>query len=273
MFPIAFQIGSYKVHSYGILLMLAFLTGVWRGYAVARSQRSRGGRINPDDVLDLGLWATVMGVIGARLLFVLIGWHSYRQHPADILKVWEGGLSFHGGLILATLAGIILCLRRRIPVLAMADICGPSVMIAYAVGRVGCFLNGCCYGAPTTMPWGLRFHDDGSTTGALTPPSQPTQLYATGLALIFFGVLVWMERRKAYDGQIMCWYLLLAGVERFVMEIWRAGVTSDVVAFGLTDTQLWCLGLIVAATVGIQILRRRPLAMRLPTPSLEAVGP
>ncbi len=113
-------------------------------------------------------------------------------------------------------------------------------MIAYAIGRIGCLLNGCCYGAPTNMPWGMRFFDDGHWT----PPSHPTQLYASLLSLVFFAGLVWLEKRQTYRGQIACWYLLGTATERFLMEIWRAGTTSDVVRVGpihfLTDVQWLC---------------------------------
>ena len=98
-------------------------------------------------------------------------------------------MSFHGGLFGGIGALIGYCLIKRMSILKVADLFAPSVMIAYVIGRLGCLLNGCCYGAPTTMPWGIRFHDD----GVLTPPSHPTQLYASLLSLVFFAGLVWLE--------------------------------------------------------------------------------
>ncbi len=256
MFPELYHHGSFVIHTYGLVLMVAFLVALGRAFVVARRQQDPA--INPDSILDVGIWMIGLGVVGARLLFVLLEWPTYRADPASILKVWEGGLSFHGGLIGGFVALIGYCLLKRISILKVADIFAPSVMIAYAIGRVGCFLNGCCYGAPTSLPWGVRFHDE----NILTVPSHPTQLYATALSLVFFAVLVWMEKRRAYYGQIACWYILFASVERFVMEIWRAGTTSDVVAhvagFGLTDVQLLCLGMATVAVVGMVILRRRP---------------
>ena len=199
-----------------------------------------------------------------------------RTFPGNTLQVWQGGLSFHGGLFGGFAALVGYCLIKRLSILKVADLFGPSVMIAYAIGRVGCLLNGCCYGAPTAMPWGIRFHDEGFTT----PPSHPTQIYASLLSLVFFGGLVWLERRRSYYGQIACWYVLLASTERFLMEIWRAGTTSDVVSVGpihvLTDVQWLCLAMGAAALAGMAILRRtrpvQPAPPSAPRRPLEAVA-
>ena len=259
MFPVLFHVGKFPVHTYGVVLMLAFLVGLGRAYLVAK--RRADPTVKPDDVLDLGIWIIVFGVIGARLLFVLLGWSQYRaaaDFPVNIFKIWQGGLSFHGGLLGGILVSLVFCHVKRMPVLKIADIAGPCVMVAYAIGRMGCLLNGCCYGAPTTLPWGIRFYDDNHWT----PPSHPTQLYSTLLSLFFFAILVMIERRRAYLGQVACWYLLFAATERFVMEIWRAGTTSDVIRVGpidfLTDVQWLCVGIFALGLLGMMILRRLP---------------
>lgn len=259
MRPILFHIGSgphaYGVHSYGVMLMLAFVFGLWRAYAAAKRRHAEDPAypVTPEDVLDVGLWIMVGIVVGARLLFVAFDWSSYRGHPLDAFRVWEGGLSFHGGFFGVLAALGLFCWRRRIPFLALGDIIAPSAMLGYALGRVGCFLNGCCYGGPTNLPWGVRFHDD----GVLTPPSHPTQLYSTALSLLFFGALIWMERRRPFPGQIAFWYVLFSAIERFVMEIWRADVTSTVVALGLTDVQWLCLAMAAVSITFLLTLRRR----------------
>ncbi|MGI4792242.1 MAG: prolipoprotein diacylglyceryl transferase [Janthinobacterium lividum] len=277
MFPVLFHIGSFVVHTYGVVLMVAFLVALGRAYAVAKRQNDPG--TPPDNILDVGIWMIVIGVLGARLMFVAIGWNDYRHaadFPGNIFKVWEGGLSFHGGLFGGFAALVSYCLIKRMSILKVADLFGPSVMIAYAIGRVGCFLNGCCYGAPTNMPWGVRFFDDGQWT----VPSHPTQLYASALSLVFFAGLIWLERHRAYLGQVACWYLLGAATERFLMEIWRAGTTSDIVRVGpihvLTDVQWLCLGLAVIALSSMAILRRKypvpPIMRSLPPRPLEATA-
>ncbi len=279
MFPVLFHAGSFVVHTYGVVLMLAFLVALGRAYTVAKRQADPD--MPPDNILDVGIWMIVIGVLGARLMFVVIGWHDYSRapdFPGNIFKVWQGGLSFHGGLFGGIGALVVYCLIKRMSILKVADLFVPSVMIAYAIGRIGCFLNGCCYGAPTAMPWGVRFLDDG--TGHLTPPSHPTQLYATALAALFFIGLVYAERHRRYLGQVSCWFLLGTATERFIMEIWRAGTTSDVVRVGpihfLTDVQWLCLGLFALGLTGMAILRRffpvPPVILPPKTRSVEAVA-
>ncbi len=277
MFPVLFHVGSFVVHTYGVVLMLAFLVALGRAYAVAKRQADPA--VPSDSILDVGIWMIVIGVLGARLLFVAIGWHDYSRapdFPGNIFKVWEGGLSFHGGLIGGIVALLAYCLIKRLSILKVADLFAPSVMIAYAIGRVGCFLNGCCYGAPTAMPWGIRFFDD----GRWTPPSHPTQLYATALATVFFLGLVYAERHRHYLGQVACWFLLGTATERFIMEIWRAGTTSDLVSVGpihfLTDVQWLCLGIFAVGLIGMALLRRKyavpPMVVPPPTRPVEAIA-
>ncbi|MEO7720165.1 MAG: prolipoprotein diacylglyceryl transferase [Capsulimonas sp.] len=258
MHPILFRIGAapggYAVHTFGVMMMLAFAVGIWRAVAAARRQKGEPGDVPVDAILDAGTWMILAGIAGARLMFIIVDWSSYRDHPLSGLEIWNGGLSFHGALFGGLLALIVFCLIRRISILKITDLFAPSVMLSYAIGRIGCFFNGCCYGAPTTMPWGIRFNEDGQ--GHWTVPSHPTQMYSTILSLIFFGVLVWLERRKAFDGQLLCWYIILSATERFLMEIWRGGVTSTVVAWGLTDVQFLCLSMIALAGVGLAVLRR-----------------
>ncbi len=288
MHPILFHIGSFAVHSFGVMLMIAFALGVYRAYRAAgrlapvekqsdplpNPSPSKGrealGAPEAADVLDVSVWMILAGVIGARLMFVIIDWNDYRGHPGTWFALWEGGISFHGGLIGGLAAMLIYAWRRRISILKLGDLLVPSVMLGYAIGRIGCFLNGCCYGAPTTMPWGVVFHDD----GLVTQPSHPTQIYASLMSFAFFAGLVWLERRKVFDGQIIGWYLILAAVERFVMEIWRAGYTSTIVAFGLTDVQFLCITLVVIGAGCLWTFRRRSLLVSSPpTPPVGAVAP
>ena len=267
MFPIAFHIGSFAVHTYGIVLMLAFMVSIYIAFRTAqrRIAQDTSWPITPEHVLDLGIWIVVAGLVGARVMFVALDWEMYSAHPTDMFRVWQGGLSFHGGFFGGLIALSIFCVRHKIPVLTMSDLYAPGSMLGYAVGRVGCFLNGCCYGAPTKMPWGIRFHDD----GVLTPPSHPTQLYSVALGLLSFAFLLHLQKRQTFRGQLSCWFFIRAGAERFIMEIWRANVTSTVVALGMTDVQLLCLSFIALGVVGLAICRRLP-ALRasasLPSP-------
>jgi len=272
LYPILLHIGSYSVHSFGVLLMLAFAAAVWR--ASKSAERAKAAAADdttvPDsvDILDVSVWLILAGVLGARALFVALDWADYKDHPGTWLAIWEGGISFHGALIGGLAALIVFTVRRKLSFLKLVDICVPSVMLGYAIGRIGCFLNGCCYGIPTSMPWGVRFYEDGHWT----VPSHPTQIYASIMAFVFFGMLVWLEHRKTFDGQILGWYLIFAAVERFVMEIWRGNVTSTVVRFGLTDVQFLCIGIFIAGIITLLVLRRRKSAGAPAEPALGAVS-
>src|SRR5262249_5517470 len=156
----------------------------------------------------------VAGIAGARLLFVLLQWSYFREHPGHIARIWEGGLSFQGGLAAALVAGYIYCRRRGLSFLQMGDILAPGVALGYSIGRIGCFLNGCCYGAPTNLPWACQFRDP-PITGPLTPPSHPTQIYASLLNLGIFALLLMIWRRQRVAGQVLWSYLLLYAVYRF----------------------------------------------------------
>ena len=233
--------------------MLAFLASVAWAYRTAVRHAAEPGAIDPNDLLDESVWMILAGIAGARALFVALDWSDYKGHPARWFQIWEGGISFHGALFGGLLALIVYCRVKHISALKFADLVAPAVMVGYAIGRVGCFFNGCCYGAETTMPWGVRFNDEGHWTN----PSHPTQLYSTILSAIFVFVLQRMYERKAFDGQVLCWYMILAAAERFIMEIWRAGVTSTGGALGMTDVQLLCIVLAFGGIVGLVILKRR----------------
>jgi len=188
MHSILFRIGPFPIYSYGFMLMLAFLAAT---AVAARLGRQRG--IQPESIFDLTAFILVSAIIGARALYVALGWSYFQEHPDRIWRLWEGGLSFHGGLVGGLLAGIVYCRRRGLSFLRMGDVVAPGVALGYSIGRIGCFLNGCCYGGPTNLPWACRFHDP-PITGPLTPPSHPTQIYAS---IVNLGVQALGIRREA----------------------------------------------------------------------------
>jgi len=262
MHPVLFTIGhgphAFSLHTYGVMLMIAFLAGTARACYRAKSVPDLVRPITPDTVTDAAIWIVLSAIVGARVLFVLCDWSDYKLNPGSMVAVWQGGMSFHGGLIGGILAGVTYCRVKHIRIPIMADLLAPSVMLGYAIGRIGCFFNGCCYGAPTNLPWAFRFNDN----GVITPPSHPTQLYSSFLSFLFFGLLVRFEAGKgAFPGRVACWYLILAATERFVMEIWRAGVTSSGMFLGLTEVQWLCCGMMalgIAGLVGLRHLSKTP---------------
>lgn len=274
MHPILFQIGNIPVRSYGVMIVIGFLIGLWRGMRVcarrwATERDDSPRRIHPDTLFDLGFWGLVVGILGARVLYVLLDWHSFAAHPLDALKFWEGGLSLHGGMLFGILYLIFAYRHMKVSPLAAGDLAASSWALAYAIGRIGCFLNGCCYGGPCDphLPWASLFPDEryphapGNPTAStiLTPPSHPVQLYATLINLIFFALMTRWEKRKRADGELFYGYIGLYGLYRFAMEIFRAGATSTYLypQYHITDTHIISVVMILIALIGIARVRSR----------------
>jgi phosphatidylglycerol:prolipoprotein diacylglycerol transferase len=142
------------------------------GGVVGIAPRPRYG-VAPDDALDIAFWSVLTGIVGGRVAFVLTNWSQYAPDPLSVLRVWEGGMSYFGGFGLAIATAIYIIRKRRIPIWQLSDLAAPSLALGYGIARIGCFAAGCCYGAPTDMPWGVLFPGH-------THPVHPTQLYATG---------------------------------------------------------------------------------------------
>ncbi|HZO88122.1 MAG TPA: prolipoprotein diacylglyceryl transferase [Chthonomonadaceae bacterium] len=287
MYRTLFHIGSIPIHAYGTLIVLGFLLGLWRAMRLCARRmvtepEGSPRRISPDTVFDVGIFGLLAGLIGARLMFVLLDWGSYAGHPWEAFKLWEGGLSLHGGLLFGILFLLGYCYWKRVSFLAFADLCAPSWAIAYAIGRIGCLLNGCCYGAACHLPWAMRFPDERyeSLPGhplVLTPPSHPTQLYGTLFNLVFFFLLTRWEKRPRRDGELFFGYIAMYGVYRFIVEMFRAGATSTylIPSLHLTDTHIVSALMVLAGVIGVAWLRRYHPAVQdadaLPGATLAAV--
>jgi len=217
MHPTLFQIAGVTVYAYGFFIVLGFVTAVV--LAGLKIRKSNIG-ISFENVVDLFFYTVLSAFIGARLLFVLINFDDYRQHPMQIFKIWEGGLVFYGGLILAVIVSFGYLRWRRLPLWKFADLISPLIALGLSFGRMGCFFAGCCYGRETSLPWAVVFKNPDSLA-QLNVPLHPTQLYdaANGLALFFF--LNWMEKRKSFEGQIFWLFLFLYSVTRFFIEYFR----------------------------------------------------
>jgi len=255
MFPTLFRIGPVEIHTWGTLLMLGFVAGI----LVTRREARRVG-MSPEVALDLGLWLLVSGVVFARAVFVALNWSDFAPRPADALYIWrEGGLSFHGGLGGGILAGAIFSKWRRIPFWSLADVTAPGLALGYAITRIGCFLNGCCYGAPTSLPWGVRFplYPDSQIT---TEPSHPTQLYAALGSLAIFAALLLLRKRLFARGQVFLLYLVLYAIMRSGMEVLRKGYSARLLVDGITQGQFASALMFVIGVVGLVVAHRRRAA-------------
>jgi phosphatidylglycerol:prolipoprotein diacylglycerol transferase len=178
MMPELVRIGGLTLYTYGFMWVVGIWLAVWWGLRRA----SRYG-VSPDDALDIAFWSVLTGIVGGRVAFVLTNWSQYAPDPLSVLRVWEGGMSYFGGFGLAIATAIYIIRKRRIPIWQLGDLAAPSLALGYGIARIGCFAAGCCYGAPTDLPWGVLFPEH-------THPVHPTQLYATGMNLLIFAGLI-----------------------------------------------------------------------------------
>jgi phosphatidylglycerol:prolipoprotein diacylglycerol transferase len=247
------------IWSYGVMLMLAFAAGI--AWAI---HEARMRDLDADLVLDLAFFVLVGSIVGARLVHVILEFGDYRLHPRDIFLQWGWGLSFHGGMLGGVIAGLLFAHYRRVRFWTLADLAAPATALGYAIARVGCFLRGCCYGAPTSLPWAFRFPAAGADlahrqAGLLTPPSHPTQLYSSAASLVIFALLLWLRRRLRVRGQLFLAYLAMYSVVRWCIEILRRPYTAQPIWHGawLTEGQVASMVIFVAALAGMWILARR----------------
>lgn len=178
----------------------------------------------------------VAGLVGARLAYVGLNWTEYGGDLGSMIAIWDGGMTFYGGLAAGAAAGYVCVRRWRIRPAVFADLVAPSLALGYSVARIGCFLNGCCYGVPSALPWAARFYADGGV--ALTVPSHPVQIYSSASSMLIFFVLVRLQRASLRPGSLFGLWLVLSSIERFAMEILRKGVTATIFWHGFTQAQV-----------------------------------
>lgn len=245
-----FTVFGLPIRAYGLMMVIGFGLGIWRAIRVSRKRYG----IDSERVYDIALVCLLSGVIGARIIYILLNPGTESWH--EFFAVWEGGLSFHGGLAGAMLCGWVYTRLARLNYWTVADLVAPSVAIGYALTRIGCFLNGCCYGAPTTLPWGVRFLEN----GVLTPPSHPTQLYATAANLLIFWLLTRLERWGRKPGFVFVTYLGLYSIYRFLIEYLRDGYSAEPWALGMTEAQAVSLAVIILSAALVLVFYRKPAA-------------
>ena len=260
MHPILFEIGNWPVYSYGVLLAAAYLLALQ--LAVWRAKR-RG--IDPNRVMDLGIWIIIAALVGAKLLLVVVDWDYYRSNPGEMFSLVRSAGVFYGGLVVATITGLVLIRRYKLPVWATADLYAPGIALGHVIGRMGCFFAGCCWGKPTDLPWGITFTNPAASLNVGTPLNvalHPTQLYEAGAELIILALLLATERKwKYFEGRTFWLYMLLYGITRFVIEFYRGDPRGMVM--GISTSQFVSV-LLVPLSIGMLywLSRRQPAATR-----------
>ena len=268
------QFQDITIRSYGLMLMLAFLAGIVLAVRLAPSYG-----IDPNDIIDWALFALLGSIVGARALYVLLHYGAFAGTPADVLRVWEGGLSFHGGLVGAILVSLAFCAVRHVRPALLADLAAAPLALGYAVGRWGCFLNGCCQGHETNLPFPFGVVFPENFTGGQTPvPVHPTQVYASLGSLAILFVLLRLRRHLRVPGHLGLAYIGLYSVLRFGLESLRrtpAGAPAGgpigsanpwSLLPGLTEGQAASIAAL-AVVVLAMILTRRRSGYPLPTPT------
>ena len=220
MYPILFEIGSWPVYAYGVLLAAAYLAALQ--LAVVRARR-RG--LDGTKVMDLGIYLIIAALVGAKLMLILVDFEYFLRQPGELLSLVRAGGVFYGGLIAALGVALWLVRRYGLPMWTTADLFAPGIALGHVIGRLGCLLAGCCYGEPTNMPWGVVFTDPVAQANVGTPlgiPLHPTQLYDAGAELLILVLLLVTERRgRVFPGRTFWSYMLLYGISRFIVEFYR----------------------------------------------------
>jgi phosphatidylglycerol:prolipoprotein diacylglycerol transferase len=259
MYPELFRIVNFPINTYGVFLALAFLCAILITVKLAE----RDG-LPRERIYDLSLWMLLASLVGSKIL-MLFTEPEYRDHPWQLLSLdfLRSGGVFYGGLLGAVLAGYFLMKRYRLPWWKTADACAPGIAIGNFFGRQGCFAAGCCWGKPTSLPWGVKFTELGhEITGVPTDAYlHPTQLYESFAMLLVFLFLLWLHKHKRFSGQVVLTYAILYSAIRFAIEFVRDDPRGDI--FGLTSLTGLSTSQLISLVVGIcalivWLIRRRP---------------
>ena len=274
MYPELFRIGSFPINTYGVFLAIAFLCAILITVRLAE----RDG-LPREKIYDLSLWMLLAALIGSKIL-MLFTEPEYRAQPAATSVVGLPAFRaafFTADLLGAVIAGYLLMRRYKLPWWKTADACAPGIAIGNFFGRQGCFAAGCCWGKPTTLPWGVKFTELGhEITGVpIDTHLHPTQLYESFAMLLVFLFLLWLHKRKRFSGQVILAYALLYSIIRFAIEFVRDDPRGDV--FGLTTLTGLSTSQMISLVIGVSalillIVRRRRAQQVAKTDELVANG-
>ena len=258
MLPRLISIGSFYLPTYGVLVALAFLAGLWLASRLAKREG-----LNSEAVINLGVYCALAGILGAKLLMIALD-PQYRAHPLEVfsLATLQSAGIFYGGLIAALLTAFFYMRAQGLPVWTTADIFAPGVALGHAIGRLGCFAAGCCWGRPTHLPWAVTFtNPDARAVGVpLGVPLHPTQLYESFAEIVICGILYMRARRAHKPGAVIGLYLILYGIARLIVEFFREHDESNPLG-GPLSLEQWISIALALAGVWL-VLRRTPVVKK-----------
>ncbi len=244
MYPVLLKLGPFTIYTYGLMVAIGCLVGFFyiRGEAKRRT-------FDLDKITSLFLWVLISGFVGGRLFYIFVEWDRFLNDPWGTIFA-RAGFVFYGGFILAFGIGIWQIRRKGLNLWKTADIFAPGIVIAHAISRIGCFLNGCCYGRPTDSWLGVSFPPE-SPAGFVGKPLIPIQLFASLNLFIIFAILLTLRRYKKFDGQLFWLYVLLYGVTRSIIEIFRGDPRGYIWLFSTSQF----IGIIFAIVALVMLVR------------------
>ncbi|MBC8436424.1 MAG: prolipoprotein diacylglyceryl transferase [Candidatus Omnitrophica bacterium] len=243
MYPVICKIGPFTVYSYGLMLALAVIVA-----SSLAARRARGEGINPDIIFNLCFIAVISGILGARIFYVIENLGYYLDNPAEIIMLQHGGLSWFGGMAFGTILAAVYLKNKKLSFYKILDLLSPFIALGHSIGRVGCLLNGCCFGKPWAL--GIYFPAEGRTL-------IPVQIYASLILVLIFLFLRQLQDRPHKDGQIFYAYLLLYSFARFFIEFLRGD--HQTLFVGLTLFQFISLAIFCLSVVMLLICRNTRL--------------
>lgn len=246
MYPTLFKIGPFPIRSWGVMLAIAFVVGI-----IMAQRRAKRYGIETNFILDLSILILVSSIVGARIAYVIDHFDFYFHNPSKIFGEWEsglifcGGLIFYGGILLAIPVSIFYARKRKVSVPKLMDVLTPSLAIGLFFARIGCFLNGCCFGKPTNLPIGITCPEDSPAGWIFNVPIHATQLYSAVAGLAMFFILMRIEKVKKFDGALFWYFLGMYGIWRFFVDFLRYYEPSEYIMLDLTFNQIISLLILI----------------------------
>lgn len=235
MLPKLFSIGDFFIPTYGLLVAIGFLLGLWITVRLARQ-----ARLPEDKITNLVIYCALAGLAGAKVFMFLFDWRIFWEKPSEIftLSTLRAAGVYQGGFLIALIVAILYMRRSRLPILETCDIFAPGIAAAHAIGRLGCLAAGCCFGRETSVPWAITFKNPDAYNMSGTPllvPLHPTQIYESIANALIFVFLYWRIRKVHVAGEIFGWYLILYSAARFIIEFYRFHEQGTYAALSLTQ--------------------------------------